>query len=167
MFAFSSVKWKYNEKALWGNHYLSNGRNISSGWGLSSPQHFSTRWDRIYQRMNNIRSRSAEIINHEFDPNIVKSATDKKLVADFILYQAKIFSKKLFNLSMTVCFFRTLLEPPENFDIRGNILLRSVPVVFISPSLNEFSINFWASSCFRFSSLMIVSKSCSFCFLMS
>jgi len=92
--------------------------------------------------MNNIRSRSAKIINHEFDPNIVKSATDKKLVADFILYQTKIFSKKLFNLSMTVCFFRALLEPPENFDIRGNILLRSVPVVFISPSLNEFSINF-------------------------
>ena len=74
------------------------------------------------RRMNNIRNIAAGIINHEL-----------------IL---KYFSKKLFNLSMTVCFFNTLLEPPENLDIGGNILSRSVPVVFISPSLNEFSINF-------------------------
>lgn len=35
-----------------------------------------------------------------------------------------------------------LFEPPENLEIGGNILSRSVPVVFIPPSLNEFSINF-------------------------
>ncbi len=54
----------------------------------------------------------------------------------------KYFSKKSFNLSMTVCFFKALFEPPENLEIGGNILSRSVPVVFIPPSLNEFSINF-------------------------
>lgn len=48
------------------------------------------------RRMNNIRNRSAEIINHELILIIVKSATGKKLVADFALYQTKIFFKKAF-----------------------------------------------------------------------
>lgn len=41
---------------------------------------------------------------------------------------------------MTVCFFKALFEPPENLEIGGNILSRSVPVVFIPPSLKEFTI---------------------------
>lgn len=45
----------------------------------------------------------------------------------------KYFSKKSLSLLMTVCFFKALFEPPENLEIGGNILSRSVPVVFISP----------------------------------
>jgi len=53
----------------------------------------------------------------------------------------KYFSKNTFNLSITVCFFKALFEPPENLEIGGNILSISVPEVFIPPSQNEFSIN--------------------------
>lgn len=54
----------------------------------------------------------------------------------------KNFSKKPFNLPTTVCFFKALFAPLENLEIGGNILSRSVPVVFIPPSLNELSMNF-------------------------
>ena len=78
-------------------------------------------------QMNNVYNRAREIVN-------------SKLILCYT--KPKYCSKKSFSLSMTVCFFKALFEPPENLEIGGNILSRSVPVVFIPPSLKEFSINF-------------------------
>ena len=67
---------------------------------------------------------------------------EKEYFSNYAYTKPKYFSKNAFNLSITVCFFNALLTPIENLEIGGNILSRSVPEVFIPPSLNEFSINF-------------------------
>lgn len=74
------------------------------------------------------------------------------------------FSKNVLSFSITVCFLEDL-PLSEKRETGGNILSKSVPVVFITPSRSELSIYFRVLSDFSFSASMIADKSFSFCSL--
>lgn len=93
-------------------------------------------------QMNNVYNRAREIVNSKLIFIQLNPLPDFNWQRILCYTKPKYFSKKSFSFSMTVCFFKALFEPPENLEIGGNILSRSVPVVFIPPSLKEFSINF-------------------------